>query len=110
MAMRFFGMKDLHEIDIMTRRDFRLRLKAYELERVDDEYRIALLAWQIREIEAKKKNGKKYRYVYDTFKRFFDYEKHVNRIMGTKGHEDREKTPAERYLEYMRMKQCQDTT
>ena len=101
-------MKDIHEIDMMTRREFRLRLKAYELERVDDEYRIALLAWQIREIEAKKKTGRKCRYVYDTFKRFFDYEKHINKIMGVEVHE--EQTPADRYLEYMRMKQCQTTT
>lgn len=108
--MRFFKMDDLHEIDKMTRRDFRLRLKAYELERVDDEYRIALLAWQIREIDAKRKSGKGYKYVYDTFKKFFDYEKHVNRIMGIDKGENREKTPAERYLDYLRMKQCQTTT
>lgn len=108
--MRLFGMKDLQKIDMMTRREFRLRLKAYELERIDDEYRIALLAWQMREIEAKKKSGKGYRYVYDTFKKFFDYEKQVNKAMGIRADENREKTPADRYLEFMRMKKCQTTT
>ena len=103
-------MNDLDKIDRMTKREFRLRLKAYELERVDDEYFISFLAWQTREIEAKKKSGKGYRYVYDTFKKFFDYEKRINKVMGIKADESRGKTPADRYLEFMRMKKWQTTT
>lgn len=108
--MRRFGMTDLREIDAMTYREFRLRMKAYELRRLDEEYQIALLAWQIREIEAKKKNGKnKYRYVYDAFKKFFDYEAQEKKILGERTDPSKE-TAADRYKDYMRAKQCQTTT
>ena len=110
--MRRFGMTDLREIDAMTYREFRLRMKAYELRRLDEEYQIALLAWQIREIEAKKKNGKnKYRYVYDAFKKFFDYEAQEKKIWEDKADSPKQReTAADRYKDYMRAKQCQTTT
>ena len=109
--MRRFGMTDLREIDAMTYREFRLRMKAYELRRLDEEYQIALIAWQIREIEAKKRNGKnKYSYVYDTFKKFFDYEKQEKIILGGDADCPKQKeTAADRYKDYMRAKQCQTT-
>lgn len=111
MALRRFGMSNLDEIDRMTYRAFRLRMKAYELRRLDEEYRIALLAWQIREIEAKKKNGKnKYRYTYDSFRKFFDYDVQERRIMGYVNSSESEKTLTERYKDYMRAKQWQDMT
>lgn len=101
-------MTDLREIDRMTYREFRLRLKAYELRQLDREYDIALLAWQVREIGAKKKSGKNaYKYVYDSFRKFFDYEKQEKKIMGLDEPAKREKTAAERYKDYMRKKQCQ---
>ena len=106
--MRRFGMTDLDEIDRMTYRQFRLRMKAYELRRLDEEYRIALLAWQIREIDAKKKNGKnKYRYVYDSFRKFFDYGGQEKKILEAAGQGNRPKTAVERYKDYMRAKKCQ---
>lgn len=92
----------------MTCREFRLRMKAYELKRLDAEYRIALLAWQVREIEARKKNGKnRYKYVYDSFRKFFDAEKQEREIMGKAELSREEKSAAERYKDYVREKQCQ---
>ena len=106
--MRRFGMTDLDEIDRMTYREFRLRMKAYELRRLDEEYRIALLAWQIREIAAKKKNGKnKYGYVYDSCRKFSDYEGQEKKIPEAAGQGNRPKTAVERYKDYMRAKKCQ---
>lgn len=108
-ALRRFGMSDFNEIDRMTYREFRLRLKACELRRLDDEYMISLLAWQTREIDARKKKGKNsYRYVYDTFRKFFDYEGKEKEIMGSDD-SGGITTAAERYIEYMRAKQCQTT-
>lgn len=104
-------MNDLNEIDRMTFRDFRLRLKAYELRRLDEEYQISLLAWQMREIGAKKKSGKyKYKYIYDSFRKFFDYEEQEEKIMGKNEHDDEQKDVIERYKEYLRTKRCQTTT
>lgn len=109
-ALRRFGMSDFKEIDQMTYREFRLRLKACELKRLDEEYMISLLAWQTREIDARKKKGKNsYRYVYDTFRKFFDYEGKEREIMGNSDSIDTS-TIAGRYIEYMRAKQCQTTT
>lgn len=103
-------MSDFKEIDQMTYREFRLRLKACELKRLDEEYMISFLAWQTREIDARKKKGKNgYRYVYDTFRKFFDYEGKEREIMGS-GDSGTMRTAARRYIEYMRAKQCQNTT
>lgn len=110
--MRRFGITDLNEIDCMTFREFRLRMKAYELKRLDKEYQIALLAWQIREIDARTKSGKNnYKYVYDRFEKFFNFEEHENMILnGVKRTESKKNSPMDRYKEYLRNKQCQGTT
>lgn len=102
-------MTDLNEIDRMTYREYRLRMKAYELKRLDSEYYIALLAWQIREINAKKKSGKnKLRYVYNSFRKFFDYAEQEEKILGITEREVRQKTTIDRYKDYMRARQWQD--
>ena len=106
--MRRFGQLDLGAIDSMTYREFRLRMKAYALQRLDKEYDIALMAWQVREIEAKKKSGKgKYKYTYDSFRKFFDLEAREKAIFGKDEVKAGRKSAAERYKDYMREKQCQ---
>lgn len=107
-ALRRFGMSDLKEIDRMTYREFRLRMKACELRMLDEEYMISLLAWQSREIDARKKKGKNsYRYVYDTFRKFFDYEGKEKEIMGQRTAKD-VSTATERYIEYLKTKEQED--
>ena len=86
----------------MTMREYRLRMKAYNLRHMDEEYMIYLSAWVNREIEAKKGKGKNRRYVYDRFDKFYDLKKRENEIL----HKELKKSSPliERYKEYMRNK------
>lgn len=67
----------------MTFYEYELRMKAYELKMIDEEYRIHRQAWVNREVKAEKKTGKnKMKPVYTKFKDFFDYEKMVDMVRG----------------------------
>lgn len=96
----------MREIQRMTFREYNLRIKAWNLRRVDEEYGIALQAWMNREIEAQKKKGKnKYEYVYKSFKEFYDYEKRTKEIIeGVVEETASASTVVGRYAEYLRMK------
>lgn len=78
-------------------------MKAYRLRELDAEYKTAREAWQYREINAKRKSGKKLEYVYKRFDEFFDYAKLETEILGTKTETEADRAKA-RYLEYLRSK------
>lgn len=60
-------------------------MKAVELKELDLNYHIHLLAFNNFKVKAKKKAGKnKTRPVFDTFKKFFDYEYELNKVLGKK--------------------------
>lgn len=66
----------------MTFYEYELRMKAYQLQMIDQEYRIHRLAWVNREVKAEKKTGKnKTKPVYSNFKDFFDYEKLIDAVL-----------------------------
>lgn len=66
----------------MTLYEYNMRMTAYQLKQADREYEIHLQAWMNREIEAKKKSGKKKMVpIYKTFKQFFDLEKRIKEIL-----------------------------
>ena len=77
-ALRYFGMRDFVAIDRMTFREYRLRIQASNLRQMDKEYLVYLHAWQNREVNAKKKSGKKLKYIFTSFKDFFDMDKREN--------------------------------
>lgn len=97
----------MRQILRMSFYEYDLRFKAWNLQRLDQEYFIAKQAWMNREIEAK--NSKGTRYIYKSFKKFFDYEAHEKEILEGK---PEEKAPANtvagRYAEYMRKKHGHD--
>lgn len=88
----------------MTFREYSLRMKAHNLRRLDEEYMIALAAWQNQQVRATKKSGKnKVVPYFKTFKQFFDMEKYEREIRGMEiSPEDAGETAKDRYLEYMR--------
>lgn len=93
----------MREIQRMSLYEYNLRIKAWSLRRLDNEYIVALQAWFGREIEAK--NSKGTRYVYKSFKKFFDYEKREKEILtGKSAEEAPADTVAGRLAEYMRKK------
>ena len=82
-CFRYLGMKSLEEVNKLTIPEYNLLMKSVELRRVDEEYRLHLQAFLNFKAKAKKKAGKdKLRPVYANFKKFFDYEKEVNRVLG----------------------------
>lgn len=86
----------------MTLYEYELRMRAYRLKVVDDEYWIHLQAWVNREIKAEKRNGKgKSEPVYKRFNSFFDYEKRLQEASGKSTMKKTVSGQAERYLEYL---------
>lgn len=105
-CLRFLGFHDMEDIDRMTFYEYELRMKAYALKRTDEEYRIHLQAWTNREVNAKRKKGKRgMEYVFKDFKKFFDYEKRSRMVHDNRKPEEK-KTSAllGRYMEFQRRK------
>ena len=73
-------MNDMQEIERMTINEYNLRIKAYELSRIDKERDMHWQAWLNRQVQAMEEVGSKQRYVFKTFKEFYDYEKALNEI------------------------------
>lgn len=79
--MRYLGIDDFLVIARMTLHEYQLRMKAYQLKRLDQEFEINLLAWQINQAGAQDKNGKPH---FRRFSDFFDYQKKEQKILGTR--------------------------
>lgn len=94
-------MTDLTEIKRMSMSEYRLRMKAYRLRKLDTEYDIAMQAWMNREVQATRKRGKGQAAYYKRFRQFFDYEGRENEILGI---EKEHSELAKRYIEIARAK------
>lgn len=78
-------MNDFTEIYRMTLYEYDMRMQAMRLRQVDREYDLHLLAWESWNVQAMKPQGKNKRVpVFKTFKQFFDYDKRLKEISGTK--------------------------
>ena len=64
--------------------EYQLRMKAYQLSRVDREYELHLQAWLNQQAQATKSKGKKAVSVFGTFNDFFNYEERENEIVKPK--------------------------
>lgn len=72
----------------MTLKEYRLRLKAYELQIVDKEYWVHLQAYLNFSVRATR--GKRQIPVYRNFKQFFDYKKELQKFQDPKEKEESE--------------------
>lgn len=85
-SIRYLRMNDFSEIDRMTLYEYEMRMKAFELRRVDREYEIHLQAWSNWNVQATKRSGKKKRVpVFKFFRQFFDYEKAEAAVLKKRG-------------------------
>ena len=71
-------------MDDLLLSEYQLRMKAYQLSRVDREYELHLQAWLNQQAQATKSKGKKTVSVFRTFNDFFNYEERVNEIVKPK--------------------------
>ena len=79
-CFRFFGFRSLDEVDRLSLREYDLLVRAENLRQVDLDYRNHLQAWLNVAAKAEKKTGKRrFRLVYDTFEKFFDYDNAIEK-------------------------------
>lgn len=60
-------------------------IKAYELRRVDYDFYVHWMAYNNQRVKAMKGKGRTRKPVFTTFKKFFDYDSAVSRVIGNKG-------------------------
>ena len=95
-------MNEIEAIERMTLYEYELRMRAYRLKMVDEEYWIYLQAWDNMEVKAEKKKRKgRSEPVYKRFDRFFDYEKRLEQASGKSAVEKPVLSQAGRYMEYL---------
>lgn len=78
-CLRYLNMNDLNEIDRLTIPEYDLRIKAYQLKNLDQQYFIHLQAWTTM-MAGQTRKGKP---VYRTFEKFFNYQKIEEQILGS---------------------------
>lgn len=76
--MRYLNIENFNEIDRLTIPEYELRIKAYQLKRLDEQYNIHLQAWAT-VMAGQTRKGKP---VYRTFEKFFNYQKAEENILG----------------------------
>ncbi|MTS09257.1 hypothetical protein GMC95_06875 [Streptococcus parasanguinis] len=79
----FFGITDYVTAQRMTLKEFNIRQRARDMQMLDEEKRVYLLAFQIRQAQASKKDG---RYIFEKFEDFYNEEERrrivLNRSQG----------------------------
>ncbi|MBM7542356.1 hypothetical protein [Amphibacillus cookii] len=64
----------------MTLYEYKMRMRAFRLQRIDDEYDMHLQAWLHQQVKATKEKGKRQVPVFQSFKQFYDYDKRIKEI------------------------------
>lgn len=89
-CFRFLDYKSFAEVDRLTIPEYRLLMDAVRLKQVDMDYRNHLQAFLNFSVKAEKKTGKnKSKPVFSKFKRFFDYEKELEKAQKKDGEKSR---------------------
>lgn len=83
-CFRYLDFKSFAEVDRLTIPEYELLMKAVRLKQVDMDYRIHMLAYLSFSVKAEKKSGKnKTTPIYKRFKKFYDYEKELQKVTGS---------------------------
>ena len=89
-CFRYLNFKSFDEVDKLTIPEYNLLMEAVQLKEVDKDYRNHLQAFLNFAVKAEKKVGKgRTKPVYQRFRKFFDYEKEVDRIKNRKQKNER---------------------
>lgn len=85
-CFRYLKTESLYDIEILTLYEYEMRMRAFNLARIDKEYDIALQAWLNNQATATKTTGtgksQKTESVYKGFQDFFDYERKLKEVDG----------------------------
>lgn len=74
----FFGITDYVTAQRMTLKEFNIRQRARDMQILDEEKRVYLLAFQIRQANATKKDG---RYIFEKFEDFYNEEERRRTVL-----------------------------
>ena len=74
----FFGITDYVTAQRMTLKEFNIRQRAIDMQMLDEEKRVYLLAFQIRQANATKKDG---RYIFEKFEDFYNEEERRRTVL-----------------------------
>lgn len=74
----FFGITDYVTAQRMTLKEFNIRQRARDMQMLDEEKRVYLLAFQIRQAQASKKDG---RYIFEKFEDFYNEEERRRTVL-----------------------------
>lgn len=74
----FFGITDYVTAQRMTLKEFNIRQRARDMQMLDEEKRVYLLAFQIRQANATKKDG---RYIFEKFEDFYNEEERRRTVL-----------------------------
>lgn len=85
-CFRYLDYKSFAEVDRLTIPEYKLLMDAVQLRRVDMDYRNHLQAWLTFSAQATKKKGQP---VYKKFKKFYDYEKEIDKATKKKSEKGR---------------------
>lgn len=89
-CFRFLDFKSFEEVDRLTIPQYTLLMDAARLKQIDMDYRNHLQAFLNFAVKAEKKSGKnKSKPVYSKFKKFYDYEKEIEKATNKGGSKSR---------------------
>lgn len=74
----FFGITDYVTAQRMTLKEFNIRQRARDMQMLDEEKRVYLLAFQIRQAQASKQDG---RYIFEKFEDFYNEEERRRTVL-----------------------------
>jgi ORF39 len=74
----FFGITDYVTAQRMTLKEFNIRQRARDMQMLDEEKRVYLLAFQIRQAQASKKDGL---YIFEKFEDFYNEEERRRTVL-----------------------------
>lgn len=73
-------MTSLDQVDALTVKEFDWLMEAERLRKVDRDFWLHRLAFQNFRVKDRKKSGKGTRFVYNTFRKFFDYDAELKKM------------------------------
>lgn len=76
----FFGITDYVTAQRMTLKEFNIRQRARDMQMLNEEKRVYLLAFQIRQAQASKKDG---RYIFEKFEDFYNEEERRRTVLNS---------------------------
>ena len=85
-CFRYLGFKSFAEVDRLTIPEYTLLMEAERLKQIDMDYRNHLQAYLNFVVKAEKKSGKKTKPVYNTFEKFYNYRRELEKVT-SKGNE-----------------------